>query len=174
MLWDSIRDARARVGDAPAEVEGADPRMGWWTLAALLAAGLALLPIGAGMLVGGASALAREAGISETVIGLTLVAVGTSLPELATSVIAAFRNQAEVAMGNVIGSNVFNLLGIVGIAGLVRTLPVPAEMLRVDLWVMLAAAALMAPFVFARRDITRPIGLGLVGAYAAYAAALVW
>ena len=174
MLWDSIRDARARVADGPVAVEGADPAMPGWRVAAFLVAGLVLLPAGAGMLVGGATSLARAVGISETVIGLTLVAVGTSLPELATSVIAAFRNQAEVAMGNVIGSNVFNLLGIIGIAGLVSPLPVPAQMLRTDLWVMLAAAVVMAPFVFARRDISRPVGAGLVAGYAAYVTALVW
>ncbi len=93
--------------------------MPWWKIIAFLIAGLVGLPIGASLLVDGSVNIARVMGVSETVIGLTLVAIGTSLPELATSVAAAFRKQADVAMGNVIGSNVFNLLGIIGVAGLV-------------------------------------------------------
>ncbi len=171
MIWDSYRDGKTRPQESP---EGADPAMPAWRMAAFLLAGLVALPVGASLLVEGATSLARVMGVSETVIGLTLVAVGTSLPELATSVIAAFRNQAEVAMGNVIGSNVFNLLGIVGIAGLMGPLPVPPEMLHTDLWVMLGTALLLVPFIFWRRNITRPVGVGLVAAYAAYTASLIW
>ena len=172
MIWDSARDGARRA--SPEEpVEGADPSMPIWRVIAFLVAGLVMLPLGARFLVEGATGIAREMGVGETVIGLTLVAVGTSLPELATSVIAAFRNQAEVAMGNVIGSNVFNLLGIIGIAGLVGPLPVPVEMMRYDLWVMLGVSFLLVPFVFGRRDITRRVGLGLVAAYAAYVASVI-
>jgi cation:H+ antiporter len=88
---------------------------------------------------------------------------------LATTVAAAFRREAGVALGNVIGSNIFNLLGIVGITALVGALPVPAEMLRLDLWVMLAASALLGAFIFGRRPIGRGWGAALLALYTGYA-----
>lgn len=150
------------------EVEGADAQMGWGRIAAFLAAGLVGLPLGADLLVDGASQIARVFGISEAVIGLTLVAVGTSLPELATSVTAAMKGRADVALGNVIGSNIFNLLAIVGVAGLFGPMPMPQAMLHFDLWVMLAATLLIAPFIFYRWPFRRMIGFGFVGLYAIY------
>src|SRR5699024_5782391 len=95
-------------------LEGADPNIPWWRILLFLALGLVGLPLGADILVDAASILARTYGVSDTAIGLTLVAVGTSLPELATTVMAALRRQADVALGNVIGSNLFNLLAIIG------------------------------------------------------------
>lgn len=95
-----------------------------------------------------ASIIAREFGVSDAVIGLTLVALGTSLPELATTVMAALRKQADVALGNVIGSNMFNLLAIIGITTFVGAIPVDPEFLQFDLWVMLGASLLLIPFVF--------------------------
>jgi len=112
--------------------------------------------------------IARTYGVSDTVIGLTLVAIGTSLPELATTVMAALRRQADVALGNVIGSNMFNLLAITGIASLVGPIAVDPEFLRFDLWVMLAASLLLIPFVFMSRDITRLWGIALSALYAVY------
>ncbi len=103
-------------------------------------------------------------------IGLTLVAVGTSLPELATTVSAALRRQADVALGNVIGSNMFNLLGIIGVAALVGPIPVGEGLLRFDLWVMLAASVLIAPFVFRGWYMGRIWGAALTLLYVAYAA----
>lgn len=155
------------------ELEGADPHMPWAKIALFVALGLIGLPFGADFLVEGATSIARAAGISEAVIGLTLVAVGTSLPELATSVTAAFKGRADVALGNVIGSNIFNLLAIIGVASLVGPLPVPEEMKRLDLWVMLGASALIAPFLLARRPFTRTVGFGFVAIYAVYVAALM-
>ncbi len=154
-------------------VEGADPNMPWAKIALFLALGLIGLPLGASLLIDGASGIARGFGISETVIGLTLVAVGTSLPELATTVIAALRRQADVALGNVIGSNMFNLLGIMGVATLVGPIPVDAQFLTFDLWVMLGVALLMIPFVFLRQNITRVWGIGLTALYIAYAVAVL-
>jgi cation:H+ antiporter len=110
--------------------------------------GLIGLPLGADLLVDSSVAIATEYGVSETVIGLTLVAVGTSLPELATTVMAAIRKHADVALGNVIGSNMFNLLAIIGISTFVGPIPVDAGLLRFDIWVMLAASLVLAPFVF--------------------------
>ncbi len=153
------------------EVEGAEAGLPGWKLGAFLLLGLIGLPVGAGLLVDGATNIALAFGISETVIGLTLVAVGTSLPELATTVMAALRRHADVALGNVIGSNLFNLLGIMGLAVFVGPVPVDPEFLRKDLWVMLAATLLLVPFVFLRRDITRGWGIGLTGLYVGY---VVW
>jgi cation:H+ antiporter len=107
------------------------------------------------------------------VIGLTLVAIGTSLPELATTVMAAIRREADVALGNVIGSNVFNLLGIIGVAGLVGAIPVGPDFLQMDLWVMLAASLMILPFVFWKWPISRLWGLAFTGLYAAYLVALI-
>jgi Ca2+/Na+ antiporter len=118
--------------------------------------------------VDGAVNIATALGVSEAVIGLTLVAVGTSLPELATTVAAAFRREAGVALGNVIGSNIFNLLGIIGIASLVGQIPVPEQMLRVDLWVMLAVSALLGIFVLTGRSIGRLAGVALIALYGVY------
>ena len=150
------------------EVEGADPSLGWPKIMFFLVVGLIGLPLGASLLVDGSTNIARDFGISETVIGLTLVAIGTSLPELATTVMAALRRQADVALGNVIGSNMFNLLGIMGVASLVGTIPVDAEILRFDLWIMLGASLVLIPFVFLRQDISRLWGIVLSAAYVAY------
>lgn len=177
MLWDNYRTAmahrRAGAAEEDEDLEGADPSMAWWKIIAFLIAGIVGLPLGADFLVDGASNIARALGISEVVIGLTLVAVGTSLPELATSVIAALKKQADVAMGNVIGSNVFNLLGIIGVAGLVGTIPVPEAMLQRDLWVMAGVSVLLVPFIMGRFNIGRGVGAVFLLAYAGYSAALV-
>ncbi len=107
-------------------------------------------------------------------IGLTLIALGTSLPELATTIMAAVRGQAEVALGNVIGSNVFNLLAIIGVATLVGPIPVGEEFLRFDLWVMAAAALALGPFVLSRRrNLTKRWGTLLSLSYMGYVAAVV-
>jgi cation:H+ antiporter len=111
--------------------------------------------------------------VSDTVIGLTLVAIGTSMPELATTVMAALRRQADIALGNVIGSNLFNLLGIIGVASLVGPITVDPEFLRIDLWVMLGASLMLIPFVYLRRDITRLWGILLCAIYAGYMAAIL-
>lgn len=150
------------------ELEGADPNLGWKKIIFFLVLGLIGLPLGANLLVEGATNIARDFGISETVIGLTLVAIGTSLPELATTVVAALRRQADVALGNVIGSNMFNLLGIMGVASLVGTIPVADEILEFDIWIMLGASLLLIPFVFLKLDINRIWGVALSAAYVAY------
>ncbi|MDZ7908011.1 MAG: calcium/sodium antiporter [Gemmobacter sp.] len=174
-LWDNIRIARAHRADLAAQdlPEGADPGMAVWKISALILAGLVGLGFGADLLVDGAVNIARNFGISETVIGLTLVAVGTSLPELVTSVMAAFRKQADVAMGNVIGSNTFNVLAILGITSVIAPMEVPAQLLSFDLWVMLAVSLMLVPFVFLKLDIGKLAGIGLVGGYVAYTVSLV-
>jgi len=111
--------------------------------------------------------------VSEAAIGLTLVALGTSLPELATTVMAAIRKQADVALGNVIGSNMFNLLFIIGVTALVGEVPVDDEFLRFDLWVMLGASLLIFPLVFLGRDLTRTWGVVLSALYLGYIALVI-
>ncbi len=172
VLADQFREAknhrRACKGDDAEDLEGADPNMPGWRIAVFLVLGLIGLPLGASLLVDNATIIARAYGVSDTVIGLTLVAIGTSLPELATTVMAALRRQADVALGNVIGSNMFNLLAIIGIASLVGPIEVDPEFLKFDLWVMLGASLLLIPFVYFRRDITRGWGIALSALYALY------
>lgn len=171
-LADQARDALRHRRSAPEEdedIEGADPEMPWWKIAIFLLLGLAGLPLGAEILVDSATDIAKDLGVSDTVIGLTLVAIGTSLPELATTIMAAIRRQADVALGNVIGSNLFNLLGIIGLASLFGPIPVDQQFLTLDLWVMLGASILLAPFVFSRRlNITKRWGISFTAVYAAY------
>lgn len=109
----------------------------------LAVGGVALTVVGAGLLVDGAIVLARASGVSETVIGLTIVAVGTSLPELVASLMAALRGRSDLALGNILGSNIYNVLGILGLTALIRPIPAPPELARLDVWVMLAAAVLL-------------------------------
>ncbi|MCC5970742.1 MAG: calcium/sodium antiporter [Pararhodobacter sp.] len=173
MLTDCyLRARKQRV--ATQELEGADEGMPGTRIAGFLAIGIVGLPVGAHFLVEGSVGVATVLGVSEAIIGLTLVAIGTSLPELATTVAAAFRRQAGVALGNVLGSNVFNLLGIIGVAGLVGTIPVPLEMLQIDLWVMLASSLLLGGFIWLRRDIGRVWGAVLLFLYVAYVISLFY
>lgn len=163
------RTAAAGLAEPDIEdLEGADPDMPWPKILIFLALGLVGLPLGADLLVDGAVNIADRWGVSEEVIGLTLIAIGTSLPELATTVMAALRRQADVALGNVIGSNMFNLLAIIGVATMFGDIPVASNFLRIDLWIMLAASVLIFPFVFLRQDINRIWGLILSALYVAY------
>ncbi|NRB01966.1 MAG: calcium/sodium antiporter [Rhodobacteraceae bacterium] len=155
------------------EVEGADPDLPGWRIALFMVLGLIGLPLGADLLVDNATIIARQYGVTETVIGLTLVALGTSLPELATTVMAALRRQADVALGNVIGSNMFNLLAIIGVATLVGPIPVEDKFLTFDLWVMLGASVLILPFVYSGWNITRPWGIALTLLYVTYVAVVL-
>lgn len=162
------RDCRAAADEEMDDLEGADPNMPWWRISLFLALGLIGLPLGADLLVDSAVLIATTFGVSETVIGLTLVALGTSMPELATTTMAALRKQADVALGNVIGSNMFNLLAIIGIATFVGPIPVDKSFLYFDLWVMLAASAMLMPFVFFKQDIGRVWGAALTALYVLY------
>ncbi|MBZ0216045.1 MAG: calcium/sodium antiporter [Fimbriimonadaceae bacterium] len=144
------------------------PVMGLFILAGILG-----LPVGAHLTVDAAQTIARSWHVSEATIGLTVVALGTSLPELATTVIAAMRRDCGLALGNVLGSNLFNLLGVMGITAMITNLAVPAQMLRLDLWIMLAASLTIVPFVFKRRALTRIPAAGFVLAYVSYIAFMV-
>lgn len=166
-------DAEAqRVEDQAREPSKGAPRL--WIALPLVAAGIAITIYGAHLLVDGAIELARGLGVSDTVVGLTIVGVGTSLPELVTSVVAALRKQGDVALGNVVGSNLYNILGILGVTAVLRPLDVPDQIVRLDIWVLAAATLLM--ILFARRlgKVTRAEGLLMVVAYAAYVGWLAW
>ena len=137
-------------------------------LAGLIVGGLAALLIGSRLLIEGAVSLATHFGVSEVVIGLTLVAFGTSLPELVTSLVAIVRRHGDVAIGNVLGSNLFNILGVMGITAVVVPIPVPAQILRFDVWVMLAAAIVLLPFVMQWIRLGRTFGVIFFASYLAY------
>ncbi|KAA3651924.1 MAG: sodium:calcium antiporter [Proteobacteria bacterium] len=165
------RSEQAHYGDLPDTATG-----GHWSLDVLkVVAGLALLVLGADWLVDAAVFFARWLGVDDLVIGLTVVAIGTSLPEIATSVMAAVRGERDMAIGNAVGSNVFNLLGCLGLAGLIAPagLPVPAAALDFDLWVMLAVAVACLPVFLVRREIARWEGAVFIAYYIAYVAYLV-
>lgn len=130
--------------------------------------GIALTIIGARLLVGGAIDLAEGFGISQTVIGLTIVAVGTSLPELVACVVAALRRHPEVAVGNVIGSNIYNVLGVLGVTAMVSPIRIPPEIASLDIWVLVAATGLFAVFLRTGGGLQRLEGVAFLIAYAAY------
>lgn len=169
MMVDMVRQGRA--ASALDEVDPDATRMPGLKMALYLGAGLIGLPLGAQLLIDGAIGVSRNLGISEEVIGLTMVAVGTSLPELSTTFMAAMRRETDVAMGNVIGSNLFNILSILGIASLFGPLPVGPDFLYRDLWVMLGCSLLLAPFVLWGWRVTRAWGIGFTLAYGGY---IVW
>jgi cation:H+ antiporter len=138
-----------------------------------LVLGLALLVVGSQALVSSASDIATDLGVSELVIGLTVVAIGTSLPEVATSVMAAIRGQRDIAVGNAIGSNLFNLLGVLGVTAVVspNAIPVAASAVQVDIPVMVAVAVACLPIFANGHVLNRWEGSAFLVAYAAY---LTW
>lgn len=143
----------------------------------LFVAGLALVVGGGTLLVDGAIAIAQALGVSDEVIGLTVVAVGTSFPELVTSAVAAFRRQGDIALGNVLGSNIYNVLFIGGVTGLVAPGEVPETILGFDLWLLVAVSLLAMAFAWTGGRLSRREGLVLVlcyGLYTGVTAGLVW
>ncbi|MCP4997498.1 MAG: calcium/sodium antiporter [Hyphomicrobiales bacterium] len=137
-------------------------------IAAYLLFGLIGLPIGAQLTVNGAVDIARVFGVSETVIGLTIVAIGTSLPELVTTVMAAWRGSGAVAIGNVIGSNIFNIGAILGITSLLHPLLVPAHIVYIDMWIMAATTALVILLALWSRPINKIGGTIMLALFATY------
>lgn len=141
-----------------------------WLAVAMTVGGLGLTILGAHYLVQGSVALARSFSISESIIGLTIVAVGTSLPELVTSVVAALRREEDVALGNVLGSNIYNVLGILGVTALITPVEIPAEIARTDIWIMLAVSLLLLAVAAWRRRIGRLEGVIFLSLYGGYIA----
>ena len=153
-------------GRAALDEEVGEPPHDAFRIALYILGGLIALPIAANLTVSGASDIARSFGVSETVIGLTIVAIGTSLPELATSVMAAIRKSAGVAIGNVVGSNIFNLAGILGLTALIIPLGVPP--VGFDLIVMGAVSVLLVALALAKININRPLGALMIVGYGIY------
>jgi cation:H+ antiporter len=147
----------------------------WPVQVGLVVAGLAALVVGSDLLVGAAVAFAKAIGVSDVVIGLTIVAAGTSMPEVAASITAAVKGERDIAVGNVVGSNVFNILGCLGLSGLAAGgtgLVVPPSVMTFDIWVMLAVALACLPVFATGHEIARWEGALFVGYYAAYVAYL--
>ncbi len=142
---------------------------------ALIVVGLGILVAGSQLLVGSATDIAEAFGVSDLVIGLTVVAVGTSLPELATSFLASMRGQRDIAVGNVVGSNLFNLMCVLGLTGIVspNAVPVADSSLQVDIPVMVAATIVLLPIIWKRFEIRRWEGLVLMAFYALYVTFLI-
>ena len=177
-IWWAYR-SEAASHDAEAERhehEAADrpvpPDTGPVVLGGMIIAGLAAAIFGAGLLVDGATVLASAAGVSESVIGLTVVAIGTSLPELIACVIAVIRKHGDVALGNVVGSNIYNLCGILGLTAMIRPIAVPAEIARIDIWVLIGVTALLIVQLRSGWRLSRIEGVLLLVLYVAYTAFL--
>jgi len=175
-----VRQSRAETAEIRDEFAGAAPHTGGWdrhwaVQVLLIMVGLALLVLGSKWLVDSAVAFARAFGVSDLIIGLTIIAAGTSMPEVATSIMAAVRGERDIAVGNVIGSNTFNILGCLGISGLVSRdgLGMAPAVLNFDIWVMIAVAVACLPvFIYGRR-IGRRRGLLFLAYYVAYVVYLI-
>jgi cation:H+ antiporter len=153
------------VEDAETEEDVAPGLALIWILGGLIA-----VAFGAELLVDGATTIARSLGVGEEVIGLTMVAVGTSLPELATVVAAAARKHTDLVVGNVMGSNIFNILGVMGATAIVAEVPVTAQILTFDIWVMTAVAIILVPFMLTGNVLSRREGAMCLLAYVGYIA----
>ena len=161
---------QSRHSTRPHSDQPHDPQAPWFTSLLMIVGGLGMLVFAGHLLLGAAVVVATDLGFSERVIGLTVVAVGTSLPELATSLIAALRGPRDIAVGNVIGANLFNLLGVLGFTALIAPTPlsVSPNALDFDLPVMLGVALLCLPVFYSGYRVTRAEGLLLLGLYLAY------
>ena len=174
MVFSYVSDRRAQAAANSADAEAEDaleksvPAQGLAASVLLVAAGVGALVAGSQLLIDGAVDIARAIGVSEAVIGLTMIAIGTSLPELTTAVIAALRHHSEIALGNVLGSNMFNILAILPALALVTPFRVAPEMLRFDIWVMAAAALILLPVMFTGWRIGRREGAFFLLIYGLY------
>ncbi|MBK8226016.1 MAG: calcium/sodium antiporter [Flavobacteriales bacterium] len=160
MVWASRRSALSRAHEPP--------RMAWWKAVLLLVAGIAALTKGSEWFVDGGVGLARLGGVSEQLIGVTVIAFGTSVPELVTSLVAAYRKQPDISLGNLVGSNVFNLLGIIGVTASVHPISASHDSFRIDLIAMLITALILYPLMRFGQRMGRWQGAILVAAYLAY------
>jgi len=143
------------------------PRSVWLAILAVIG-GVASVVVGAHILISGAVTAARFFGVGEEVIGLTLVAVGTSLPELATAVVAAWRHHTDVAIGNVIGANIYNILAIMGVVSIVSPLTIPAQIVQFDIWFMLAVTMALVISIVVFKGINRAVGSVFLCTYGVY------
>lgn len=171
-----IYSDRKANGEAAADEDDDDlpkPSKSIWLDIAMVAGGTAAVVAGGKLLVDGAISVAQAFDVSDEVIGLTLVAIGTSLPELATSIMAALRKHSDIALGNVLGSNVYNILGIAGITALIKPIPVSAHMVKVDIPVMIAVSVALFVLAVVVKRFGKRVGYAFLAGYAAYIYALV-
>lgn len=159
-------------GDMAEELaeEFKEPAKPVWLSLLSVVGGIVAVVAGAKLLVTAAVVTARTLGVDEAVIGLTIVAVGTSLPELATAVVAAIRKHSEVAVGNILGAGIYNLFAIMGLVAIVAPVPVPAQIVAFDLWIMIAVTALLLTLLLWRKGLSRPVGAMFVAGFVAYSA----
>ncbi|MFO6424251.1 calcium/sodium antiporter [Motilimonas sp. KMU-193] len=157
------------------ESENEEESAPWWQNILWLLLGVALLVVGANMLVSSAVAIAKAFGVSEAVIGLTIIAIGTSLPEVVTSIVATVKGQRDIAVGNVIGSNVFNLLAVLGVAGVIAPegLAANTQLVSLDIPIMLGVALLCAPLFFTGASLSRAEGATFFMLYLLYTSYLL-
>lgn len=159
-LWhDNKTDASATNMDLEKAKQTEFVRLHTLSISGIILTGLVVLVVGADILVTGATRIAVAAGVPDEVIGLTVFAFGTSLPELAASIVAAYRGHSDVCVGNILGSNAFNLLGIAGITALFVPLPFSEKIISFDLWILLGSTAILLPFLLSGQKVYRLIGL---------------
>jgi len=144
-----------------------DGKMKWYWSAGMIILGIGVLVAGSELLVKGAVAIARSLGVGETIIGITIIAAGTSVPELASSIVATLKKEYDIAIGNVIGSNIFNLLGIIGISSIISPLTA-ISISNIDLYIMLAVTLLLVPFFRSSYTLKRDEGIFMVVVYLMY------
>ena len=175
LVYQSRKESNVSVQEEY-EQEYAETAQRSWRLAlknvAILVVGLTVLVLGANLLVFGATAIAESFGVSQLIIGLTIIAVGTSLPELATSLVACYRGERDIAVGNVVGSNIFNILTILGVTATFHGVPVSNAAISFDIPVMLAVAIASLPIFYTGNRISRWEGLLFISYYVAYTAYL--
>ncbi len=174
-LWHDMRSGNGAAElhrDEAEELTGLPERL--WLMLVWAVGGFAAVLYGAELLVSGATALAKSFDISDEVIGLTLVAIGTSLPELTVSIVAAYRGHSDVCIGNVLGSNIFNLLGVLGITALVTPVPFADKIVEFDLWVLMGVTVLLVSVMLTGRRVSRPEAVLLLALYGVYVACQFW
>lgn len=175
-VWFLIYQSRKQKNvEVREEYAGELGKIGWFKNTGLVLGGLALLVLGSRWLVNSSVSLAQYLGVSELVVGLTIVAAGTSLPEVVTSIIAAIRGERDIAVGNVVGSNIFNIMGVLGLSSIVAPdgIEVSTAVIRFDMPVMIGAALACLPIFFTGGVISRWEGILLLGYYVAYTLYLV-
>lgn len=155
------------------DISANEKKPAWWSSGLLVLVGVLLLAGGAQSTVSGAVELARLMGWSERIIGLTIVSIGTSLPEVVASAVSLYRGRADVSVGNVIGSNLFNILMILGISGFITPLPVQSAIMNSDCYWMLGITLLLFPIIFTGRRISQLEGFILLGCYGVYLTLLI-
>lgn len=161
-----IREEETHLKETP------EIRLGLWPALGLTLVGLVGVMLGARFLVNAAVELATRWGVSQSLIGVTVVAIGTSLPELVTSIMAAIKKESDVALGNIVGSNIFNILGILGVTALVTPIAVPDEIAVRDTWVLLVSSLALVGVVVGLRNVPRALGFVFVVGYGVYVAGL--